>query len=735
VLKVTFGVLFSNVDNVSQMRMWRGINDFAATHNISVVSFMNTFQSGQDDLAVHTNTIFDAIYNSTYLDGMVLFSGYVSHMVGGDDVYLSYVKKIPPHIPCVSIAQAIEGMPCISADNVGGIYNAVDHLIKAHGKRQIAFIRGPENHQEADERLLGYKKALEDNGIPFDPQYVLPGNFSHDGAIRAMSELLDVRQIPFDAVAASDDISALQAIRELTLRGGRVPADIAVTGFDNSTEAANSVPSLTTSGQDFYAMGNAAARTLFNIKSHGEYQDITYVPSPLHVRQSCGCFKRNFDFSGLLSAHGESDGFISFVMEVLLPIFPRQVSLGRWQNWIGTLAAFINENPFRKVDFLEAMDAILVDFSHRLKNYTVWDEVLKTFMIAAHRFKDEIDDTYAVMETLLYATTLLSEITANEAMVTEYNQNNARLTQRRVMSKLMSIFDIDKLAEDFHVALPEIDIQMALLGLYAQPVKSNSNDERLIQTLIGFDGETRFYVSDSTDNPMHFGDFSSMDVFDYNAKRRTLFFLPLFFKDEELGVLILPYSASGIYEMLRGHLSTAVKGAELINRIQALSVTDELTGLLNRRGFFQSVYARLNYLYRNPEAVPVVMFMDMDGLKMINDTHGHSEGDFALTRFADILRETLRRGDIIGRVGGDEFVVFSTVKAKETGDFAERRLRAKIHEYNARELHPYKIQCSIGSVVLEQATRDCFEEAMLSADTVLYDEKTRKRALGISRPK
>jgi diguanylate cyclase (GGDEF)-like protein len=85
-------------------------------------------------------------------------------------------------------------------------------------------------------------------------------------------------------------------------------------------------------------------------------------------------------------------------------------------------------------------------------------------------------------------------------------------------------------------------------------------------------------------------------------------------------------------------------------------------------------------------------------------------------------------------MGGDEFIVFSAVKSKEIGDQVANRLRGKIDEYNVLNKHVYKVACSIGSVVLEEANKECFEAAILRADEVLYEEKMRKKKLGISRP-
>ena len=122
----------------------------------------------------------------------------------------------------------------------------------------------------------------------------------------------------------------------------------------------------------------------------------------------------------------------------------------------------------------------------------------------------------------------------------------------------------------------------------------------------------------------------------------------------------------------------------------------------------------------------------MDGLKQINDTYGHNEGDKAISIFANILKSTLRKDDIIGRIGGDEFVVFSSVKPYENGDQVVKRIRDNIKKYNKKEAHPYEISTSIGSVVLKEKTKESFDAAMLNADSYLYEEKVEKKQKQLS---
>ncbi|MCL2501241.1 MAG: substrate-binding domain-containing protein [Defluviitaleaceae bacterium] len=514
-MAVTFGVLFSNADNFAQMEMWRGINEFAKQHDIHLIAYMGTYQSSHLDLASHMDTCFDSIYTSKYLDGVILFSGFISHLIGGDEIYNSYVSRIPAHIPCVSLSQIIPNIPSILADNVGGIYSAVDHLIKNHGKRQIAFVRGPDGHQEAEDRLIGYKKALADNKIPFDANYVLPGDFSHEGARRATVELLDNRKIPFDAVATSDDISAIQILTDFKRRGIQVPTDIAITGFDDDRDAATFIPSVSTSKQDFYGMGIESANTLLKKIKGEKVDDVQYVRSVFIARQSCGCFKRDFGGSEAENENAEANSFIPSVLKKVIPHFPAEISTKRAQNWVTQLVRKVIEKPFRKVEFLNLLDEILVGYSHRSKEYDVWHELLNIFMVSTQRYKDEIYDPHLVLETLLHAVTLVNDISGNEDKVRENLASDSRLALRRVTSALVLMFDIDALADELFRLLPEVQINMALIGLYSNPIRSSDTEaNRTIDTLIGFDGDARFNMKHNSWNPIMFSDFSTIDKFD-----------------------------------------------------------------------------------------------------------------------------------------------------------------------------------------------------------------------------
>jgi diguanylate cyclase (GGDEF)-like protein/PAS domain S-box-containing protein len=171
----------------------------------------------------------------------------------------------------------------------------------------------------------------------------------------------------------------------------------------------------------------------------------------------------------------------------------------------------------------------------------------------------------------------------------------------------------------------------------------------------------------------------------------------------------------------------AVQLEQLAAQLEQLSLEDELTDLYNRRG--------LDLLGGNAvaraarEASPLcVLFMDLDGLKSINDGFGHAAGDAALITAATILRDTVRQTDIVGRIGGDEFAaVLVGVSALEAEELCER-VRQAAHANAPGE---YPLTVSIGVAALEQGELDTLDDLIAGADRAMYDNRRlRRRSLG-----
>lgn len=167
--------------------------------------------------------------------------------------------------------------------------------------------------------------------------------------------------------------------------------------------------------------------------------------------------------------------------------------------------------------------------------------------------------------------------------------------------------------------------------------------------------------------------------------------------------------------------------------LQSLSLVDELTGLYNRRGFLAVTEQHLSAIRRN-EKVPVVLYADLDGLKEINDSLGHHEGDRALVKAAEIFKETFRSSDILARLGGDEFVVLAAIGQEESTESLAVRLQEKFAATNSPGSRPYDLSISVGLARFDEEEAHSIEDLMARADRAMYAEKRRKRTREVFTP-
>jgi len=243
--------------------------------------------------------------------------------------------------------------------------------------------------------------------------------------------------------------------------------------------------------------------------------------------------------------------------------------------------------------------------------------------------------------------------------------------------------------------------------------------------------------------------------------------LPLFYRGEDIGFFVSDAESRDVpvLEIIRDHLSSALKGAHLLEaakrhadylrieveqrtkeladrtielekaldvvqetseKLERLSVMDELTGLYNRRGFLTLAKQQIALKARNNKDL-LLVFFDIDGMKKINDTLGHSVGDYALVSFANLLKKAFRCSDVIARIGGDEFVVLAIECSIREYKKVKSRLDYSIKEFNASNHQEFQLSVSAGAAPSDPDTTFTIEQLMEEADAELYKEKKRKK--------
>jgi diguanylate cyclase (GGDEF)-like protein/PAS domain S-box-containing protein len=162
--------------------------------------------------------------------------------------------------------------------------------------------------------------------------------------------------------------------------------------------------------------------------------------------------------------------------------------------------------------------------------------------------------------------------------------------------------------------------------------------------------------------------------------------------------------------------------------IRALSITDQLTGLYNIRGFRTMAEQQLQMTERTKTGL-LLLYADLDGLKKINDKLGHNSGDEAIVEAAVILKEVFRKMDIIARVGGDEFAVLALEASLEYSAMIKNRLRDQLALHNARAGRAYHLSFSVGMAYHDPAAQTSLDELISRADSMMYEQKRRKVTL------
>jgi len=232
----------------------------------------------------HRRKMKESAYVITLTRGMA--DGLLLVLPRDPGAYLETLRQ--QHFPHVLVDHrgGDEEAPAVAAANRQGAYKATEYLIEL-GHRRIGFITGAMDQMCAQDRLAGYKTALADCGIAFDPDLVREGNFFQPPGYTGASALLELPHPP-TAIFASNDVSAFGVMEAVREHGLRIPGDVSVVGFDDIPQAAHVHPPLTTVRQPLEEMGRTATRMLLERINDPQLPiERVELPTYLVLRQSC----------------------------------------------------------------------------------------------------------------------------------------------------------------------------------------------------------------------------------------------------------------------------------------------------------------------------------------------------------------------------------------------------------------------------------------------------------------
>jgi DNA-binding LacI/PurR family transcriptional regulator len=283
-------VLLSDSSEGYQAAVLQGVREAAAAAGATVRPFAggNLGTGRKDD--EQRNRIFDLVRTDN-LDALIILTGAISDFCSEEHV-TQFCKRFT-EVPICTVGDELPGFPCVRGDNRSGVRSTVEHLVRSHGRRRIAFIRGPLVNRDAAERYQAYVDGLAEQGIAFEPKRVVNAEYTFQSGAAAIGLLLDRNELSLqdlDAIIAADDSTALGALSELGRRNIYVPHQISVVGFDDVESARTSSPPLSTVKQQLTEQGAAAVRVLLHrVRGRPGGESRVILPTTFVARRSCGC--------------------------------------------------------------------------------------------------------------------------------------------------------------------------------------------------------------------------------------------------------------------------------------------------------------------------------------------------------------------------------------------------------------------------------------------------------------
>ncbi len=765
--RFTLGFQINELDSGYTSKILDGVNKFTQNNDCNLLVFPGRSLDIPYDSDYQNNVIYEYISQNN-VDALIMLSSILCNFVSMDELP-KFHKRIKG-IPIISIGIELEGIPSIVIDNRKGLYDEISHLIEDHGRRRIAFITGPDNNPEAQLRLDTYKKALTDHDLPVDQSIIFPGDFTPGGAEIIVNNLIRSNKIKFDALVGANDDSGIKAAEILMDHGFHIPSDIAVAGFDNIEKAQFMIPTFTTVEQPLMEEGMKAAEIALAMLNNGKVPLITTLPTKMIKRSSCGCLPSSLSYSDddfiyqkeNTSANLSSKVFSSSALVIQraveslkIPDFEKKNHIKRLTPLLEDLVKILIKDHFTEI----AANRFVIKFNQILENEVksgntvlIWQEIIKIFHNELLSLNPDRQETDFIEKLLLKSRVILNEIFVLQETSIRYEFKEKLYTIRDISKRLINILDEDELIEKLYRIFPELSIHCCYISKYNKVIVHKRYDSwkmpNKASLILAYKDAKQLEISPKN---RYFSPKISLipRTFFPHDRSYTFNVVPLFHNDDHFGIIIFEIgNAVGvIYETFTLQISSVFKSIHLFNerkkteeklkkvfmeleeynrRLNNLSQTDELTGLYNRRGFISMAQQNLDLALRMGKS-GLIYFADLDGLKKINDTYGHIEGDFAIIKASEVLKATFRHVDIIARLGGDEFTVFTMDLNLDFMGVIKKRLEKNIIECNRNINKPYKISISIGAVKYSDKENNSLEILLDKADQILYEEKKKKK--------
>lgn len=705
------------------------------------------------------NTLYSYITKNN-VDVLLMSLGTFAIFLSDQEIQ-NFLKKYSG-IKIVIMETILPGYPCILFGD-DGLRNEIRHMIQDHGKTKIAFLTGQKGQSVSEQRLAVYREVMAENGIPVNESYIEYGDFS-EWCVEKARELLDrnADNLPEVICCANDSMvrAVEKAMAEKNLQIGR---DILVTGYDDAQFAGVMEPPLTTVKSYMMTMGYEAVNLAVKYY-HDGINEIRYVKTGLIRRESCGCPPQNDDdyCREKINADLPADVFAANILEHIcekssLEIIPEKVRIPV-NDFVKHIHSCINnKNRLSKKTLFSKLGILLnedVSDFFNINSFRTLFTVLRQTALDKMNTDSEKSAVNTIFGQVYHKfSSYLSNLDINREERTWLDQFLFARITAEMMDKgkneetcFQSLIDtLSKLNDKYE----SMYIYMFGKSILNQKSLTNSNNHEWTRPekmyLRAFYRADGIFVPAADEREISSEDFFN-NPFVETDKRKTYILESLYFNEELYGVMMLESKSRYFTNItsISKQLCSAIKMTRFTNLLEhALnevkeaneilsreSVSDQLTSLYNRRGFMIEA-GKIIKSRRNEGFKGAVLFADLDYLKVINDTFGHKNGDFAINKAASLLRDNLSSDTVIGRIGGDEFIAFIPDVMSSDMDSTCLAIKNDAKNFNAVSDKPYYVNISMGVYCFDSADNETLEQLMMNADRVLYENKKFKSKTAI----
>ncbi|MBN1413007.1 MAG: substrate-binding domain-containing protein [Spirochaetales bacterium] len=290
-VKKNIGLIFSHLYDSYQENIWCGVSHTLKKNNYNLVCFAGGDLSSALDHSAQRNHLYSYVADS-FLDGLIIISGVIGNCISRKE-FIQFLHRFRD-LPLINTGMLLKGFAGVVVNNRTGMLKLLHHLIIDHGYKNLAYITGPQENEDARARFAIYREVLAGHNIPFREELVVQGNFYSDSGYQAVGTLFGRNPPRINAIVCANDNMAYGVFQALTERGLRVPEDIALTGFDNHESACFSRVPFTTVHQPLFELGKISAQLIIKYIETGTVPDNIVLNTELIIRDSCGCKREQY---------------------------------------------------------------------------------------------------------------------------------------------------------------------------------------------------------------------------------------------------------------------------------------------------------------------------------------------------------------------------------------------------------------------------------------------------------